>query len=256
MAVSATNSAGSSDSATKYTRDTSKDSRDMTIDTATFLNMLVTQLKYQDPLSPQDNSQFVSQMAQMSSLSAMKDMSNSLENSRAYDMIGKEIYAVVTDTVTKEKTEYTGIVTSVAVKDGVPYVVVGNKMISVKDVLQVMPDPAKYDVNLSLKSSQALDMIGKQIYAEVKDTATGAVSKYTGVVESVVLKDGIPYVVVGGQAISVDNVLKVSPPPSSAADTTGSGTSTTGSGTTAAVAASTDASNSSGTGTQTTTGSV
>jgi flagellar basal-body rod modification protein FlgD len=45
----------------------------------TFLKLLVTQLKNQDPLSPQDSSQFVSQLASFSSLEQMTSMNKSME---------------------------------------------------------------------------------------------------------------------------------------------------------------------------------
>jgi flagellar basal-body rod modification protein FlgD len=230
MAVDSASSVGATGITPTYTRDTSNDTRDMTIDTQTFLTMLVTQLKYQDPLSPQDNSQFVSQMAQMSSLSAMKDMSNSLANSQAYDMIGKEIYAEVTDKTTHVTKQYTGVVDGVVIKDGVPYVVVDNTAIAVTDVLQVSPDESNDTVSTEMKKTQAFDMLGKQIYAEVTDEETDEETTYSGIVESVVIKDGIPYVVVGGVNISVDDVLKVSPAPSesnTAAETPASSTDTT-----------------------------
>ncbi len=37
----------------------------------TFLTLLITQLKNQDPMNPQDSSQFVAQLAQFSSLEQM-----------------------------------------------------------------------------------------------------------------------------------------------------------------------------------------
>jgi flagellar basal-body rod modification protein FlgD len=43
---------------------------------ATFLNLLVAQLKNQDPLSPQDGSQFVAQLAQFSELEQVMQMSS------------------------------------------------------------------------------------------------------------------------------------------------------------------------------------
>ncbi|UOF89361.1 flagellar hook capping protein [Fodinisporobacter ferrooxydans] len=41
-----------------------------------FLQLLVTQMKYQDPLQPMNNTQFVSQLAQFSSLEQMSNVAN------------------------------------------------------------------------------------------------------------------------------------------------------------------------------------
>src|ERR1700690_239068 len=51
----------------------------------TFLTLLITQLKNQDPMNPQDSSQFVAQLASFSSLEQMtqlnKNINTVLENS-------------------------------------------------------------------------------------------------------------------------------------------------------------------------------
>jgi len=39
-----------------------------------FLQLMVTQMKYQDPLQPQDNSQFLAQLAQFTSLEQMTNV--------------------------------------------------------------------------------------------------------------------------------------------------------------------------------------
>lgn len=39
-----------------------------------FLSLLVTQLQHQDPLDPQDNSEFLAQLAQFSSLESLQTM--------------------------------------------------------------------------------------------------------------------------------------------------------------------------------------
>jgi flagellar basal-body rod modification protein FlgD len=44
-----------------------------------FMTLLVTQLRYQDPLNPQDNSQMASQMAQFSSLESMQNVQKAVE---------------------------------------------------------------------------------------------------------------------------------------------------------------------------------
>ncbi len=68
-----------------------------------FLTMLITQLKNQDPLSPMENAEFTSQMAQFSSLEqlfsvnenlvGLQHLSNSMNNTQALNLIGKEIEA-------------------------------------------------------------------------------------------------------------------------------------------------------------------
>jgi flagellar basal-body rod modification protein FlgD len=68
-----------------------------------FLMLLVTELQNQDPLEPMDNSDFVAQLAQFSSLEQLTNANknlevlqmygNSLNNAQAVGMIGKNIMA-------------------------------------------------------------------------------------------------------------------------------------------------------------------
>lgn len=48
-------------------------------DTGTFLRLLVTQVQNQDPLNPQDPTEFVSQLAQFSSLEQLLTVNKQLE---------------------------------------------------------------------------------------------------------------------------------------------------------------------------------
>ncbi|MFO0752727.1 MAG: flagellar hook capping FlgD N-terminal domain-containing protein [Thermodesulfovibrionales bacterium] len=56
-----------------------------------FLYLLTKQLEYQDPLNPMQDTEFVAQLAQFSSLEQMTNMSKSLETSTALGLIGKEV---------------------------------------------------------------------------------------------------------------------------------------------------------------------
>ena len=50
-----------------------------------FLRLLTVQLQYQDPLNPMDNTEFIAQMAQFSSLEQLQNMNSSLEQSLGSD---------------------------------------------------------------------------------------------------------------------------------------------------------------------------
>ncbi len=54
-----------------------------------FLNLLVTQLKFQDPLQPTENQEFVAQLAQFSSLEGTQNINTSIED------LGKKIESMV-----------------------------------------------------------------------------------------------------------------------------------------------------------------
>jgi len=68
---------------------------------STFLQLMTTQLRYQDPSAPQDSSQFLNQMAQFSSLSGIQSMENSITTAvsgmqsnrllQASSMVGRQV---------------------------------------------------------------------------------------------------------------------------------------------------------------------
>lgn len=62
-----------------------------------FLKLLVTQLKNQGPLNPMDDREFIAQLAQFSTLEQMQNMNSSINAIRAINLIGKNIYATITD---------------------------------------------------------------------------------------------------------------------------------------------------------------
>ena len=98
------------------------------LDKDAFLSLLVTQMQYQDPLSPMDNTEYLAQLAQYSSLEQMTNVASKLgdvyslvENidssvlvGQLSGMIGKDIQWTSSD----GKTFYEGTVSGVSVTDG------------------------------------------------------------------------------------------------------------------------------------------
>jgi flagellar basal-body rod modification protein FlgD len=63
------------------------------LDRDAFLQLLITQLRHQDPLNPMDDRDFIAQMAQFSTLEQMQQLNSAFERNQAFGMIGRNIDA-------------------------------------------------------------------------------------------------------------------------------------------------------------------
>ncbi|MCI9107378.1 MAG: flagellar hook capping protein [Lachnospiraceae bacterium] len=107
-----------------------------TMDKEAFLKLLVAQMKYQDPLEPTSNTEFVSQYAQFSSLEQMQNMSATLELSRASTLVGQTVSVNTTDS-TGKSTTIQGVVDYVVYENNKAYVSIGGELYSLDDVYGV-----------------------------------------------------------------------------------------------------------------------
>lgn len=99
-----------------------------------FLNLMLKQLQYQDPMSPTDNAQFVSQQCQFAQLSATTDMSSSLASTQALSLVGKSVTLKDPDDKTKV---VTGTVSSVTMKGNSSSLSVNGKKYPASSVISV-----------------------------------------------------------------------------------------------------------------------
>lgn len=114
---------------TKKTR-----SADNGLDKDAFLQLLVAQMKYQDPLQPTENTEYISQLATFTQLEETQNMENTLRQSQANDLVGKQVILKVTSSVTGETSYVTGPVDYVIHENGETYLSVNDKLYSLDDL--------------------------------------------------------------------------------------------------------------------------
>lgn len=105
-----------------------------------FLKLMITQLQNQDPLKPMDDTQYIAQLAQFSSLEQMSNISSTMEStyksqsaSSALSMIGKTVEWADAET----GTVISGKVDSISFIDSMPKLNVGSNSVEVSNVVRV-----------------------------------------------------------------------------------------------------------------------
>lgn len=88
-----------------------------TLDKDAFLQLLVTQMQYQDPLEPTDNTEYMSQLAQFSELESMNNLNTAYENSQALGLVGQYVILNTTDASGNLK-QVGGLVQYVTISNG------------------------------------------------------------------------------------------------------------------------------------------
>lgn len=102
-----------------------------------FLKLLITQLKYQDPMKPAEDKEFIAQMAQFSSLEQMQNLNTSFSSTKAFTLLGKTVTANTTDAKTNINGSITGKVESVKVSQGQVYLGINGRDVLVEQVQNV-----------------------------------------------------------------------------------------------------------------------
>lgn len=120
------------------------------LDQEDFLKLMVAQLRNQDPLNPQDGTDFFAQIAQFDTLSTMHEIATSIkalatfsELANASSLVGRTVTATIPAGVDSggvpsfQTEEITGIVERVTFDRGVPYVHVDGWVVSPSFITEV-----------------------------------------------------------------------------------------------------------------------
>lgn len=99
-----------------------------------FLQLLVAQIQYQDPMNPQSDTDMAAQLAQFTSLQQATQSTSSLAMMQANSLVGSTVAIQVDSTDTTS-----GVVTGVVMNNGAPQITVGGTNYSLSQITAVTP---------------------------------------------------------------------------------------------------------------------
>lgn len=120
------------------------------LDKEAFLKLLVTQMQYQDPMEPTDNTEYISQLANFSTLEEMQNMSSAMDKQRASGLVGQYVYLETKDGATGATKTVEGSVDYVSFSGNKTYLSVNGTLYNIDDLTSV----ADADFTLAGKLSE------------------------------------------------------------------------------------------------------
>ncbi|MTI86004.1 MAG: hypothetical protein FH756_19430 [Firmicutes bacterium] len=115
------------------------------LDKNAFMQILVNQLKYQNPMEPQDSETFINQMVQLSTMEQMSNLTANMERmlqsnefNRAVSLIGHQVTALNTNGEVVE-----GTIEKVSMAAGEPRLVVNNSEYSMGQIVYISEPPVE-----------------------------------------------------------------------------------------------------------------
>ncbi|MBQ9120664.1 MAG: hypothetical protein IJY09_11535 [Lachnospiraceae bacterium] len=110
-----------------------------------FLQLLVCQMQNQDPLNPQNDTEFVAQLATFSQLEQLQNLNTTYEKSQAFSLIGQNVILNTKDSAGNE-TQVTGKVEYVNSSGSKVQLYVGGSLYDVEDLYAVLAEDYVKDV--------------------------------------------------------------------------------------------------------------
>lgn len=191
-----------------------KDSTEEMVSSDTFLSLLVAEMTNQDPMEPTSNTEFVTQMAQFTSLQYSKDSATYSMSNYASSLVGKTVTASKMDG-SKQVTK-TGVVDSV-MKSGKTYTIkVDGVSFDISNVTSIGNTTTDSSTGTSSGSSlgeliaKASMMIGMS--ATVNPSVEGGSLLDSGIITSIQVKDGQVRVIINDKGYLLDDIVEVAYP--------------------------------------------
>ncbi len=167
-----------------------------------FYSLLVAEMQNQDPLEPTSNTEFISQMASFTALSAQQDSFKVQQQNYANSLIGKTVTVSTGDGQTEK-----GVVAYVRSGE-TPQININGKDYNLSAIVQVKDEQTQAS-GIGDYGAFAAGILGKNAVVQAVD-ATGMTYIDEGTVSSLEIENGSVRVVVNGYAYDATDVVKVS----------------------------------------------
>ena len=121
-----------------------------------FLQLLVAQMKYQDPLEPTENTEYISQYATFSQVEQLQNMAGSMDLYRASGMVGQTVQ-ITTTGADGESKFIEGVVDYVKYESGKAYVAVNGELYASGDVTAILDNEYNTAYELAQSFAKAVE---------------------------------------------------------------------------------------------------
>lgn len=171
-----------------------------------FLQLLVAQMQYQDPLEPTSNTEYISQLATFSQVEQLENLNASYSNTQAFSLVGQTVTVSSTNTETGTATTKEGVVDYVVMEKGKAYLSIEGKLYAADELSKIKSVDYAYQENKPTVSKATWSYNG----AKPSDVAV-AVNFGSGAAEasSVAVMVGSDYVIKGSSLTFEDGKLTV-----------------------------------------------
>lgn len=135
-----------------------------------FLQLLVAQMKHQDPLEPTSNTEYISQLATFSQLEEMQNVSASMDMQRANQLVGQYVFLNVTNSA-GVTTYPEGVVDYVVYQGGKIYLSVNDELYNLDDLDTVADSEYLLAIRVAEGFSEGLHKLPKPDALTMNDLA-------------------------------------------------------------------------------------
>lgn len=135
-----------------YNSISKKGTKNDTLDKTAFLNLLVAEMKYQDPLEPSSNTDYVAQLATFSQVESMQNMQLTYQQQQGANLTGKPVIMKTEDS--SGDTGYVcGRVEYMVTEDSKVYLSINGSLYDINDLDSVLEEDYYQNVVLNNKNN-------------------------------------------------------------------------------------------------------